>query len=113
MTQTPTEQLMGRIIDSLHWKEYRFIGQGDTVFEGSLTQESEEQIATQILQALKEPVVIDGKTYTVKRVPVEFALPQNPHFIRDTGVHPTPIFRGYAQAKNDIPKFIQSQIKEL
>ena len=64
------------------------------------------------LAKFKEPVIIDGKTYRVKLVPDEWALPQNPHFCR-TSAHPLPIFRGYAQAKIEIPKAITSQIKEL
>lgn len=39
----------GKIIDLLHWTEYRFIGQGNATFEGVLTQESEEQIADKLL----------------------------------------------------------------
>ena len=44
--------LRGEIIDSLHWKEYTFIGQDGLVFEGALTQESEEQI-TDIVLSIK------------------------------------------------------------
>lgn len=32
------------IIDNLHWKEFKFIGQDDMIMEGILTQESEEYI---------------------------------------------------------------------
>ncbi|MBA7710889.1 hypothetical protein ES703_119837 [subsurface metagenome] len=44
--------MIEKIIDSLHWKRYRFIGQDNAILEGSLTQESEELIAHQILDAL-------------------------------------------------------------
>jgi len=39
-----------KIVDLLHWKEYKFVGQDNAILEGSLTQESEEAIATQILR---------------------------------------------------------------
>ncbi len=44
----------GKIIDLLHWTEYRFVGQDNATFEGCLTQESEEQIADKILALFDE-----------------------------------------------------------
>ena len=43
-----------QLIDSLHWREYTFVGQGNAIFEGILTQESEEQIADQILALIPD-----------------------------------------------------------
>lgn len=51
------EALKGKIIDALHWKQYWFMGQGEAIYEGSLTQESEEQIA-ELLIPLIDPEVI-------------------------------------------------------
>ena len=46
------EELRDGVVDSLHWEEYNFIGQGNMIFEGILTQESEIRIVDQILSYL-------------------------------------------------------------
>ena len=56
--------LPAEILDLLHWKEYTFIGQDNAVFEGSLTQASEERIVTSILAKVREVV---GGTRLTKR----------------------------------------------
>lgn len=48
------KELREKVIDLLHWKQYRFIGQDNMIFEGSLTQDSEEVIANQILALIEE-----------------------------------------------------------
>ena len=48
------EKLRERIIDNLHWKEFKFIGQNNTKYEGFLTQESEEYIAALFLYLIKQ-----------------------------------------------------------
>ena len=52
-------ELIKTIIDSLHWKEYTFIGQSGLIFEGCLTQESEELIANQILSTEPLATIIE------------------------------------------------------
>ena len=48
------KKLREKVVDLIHWKEYKFVGQGNMIFEGSLTQESEEYISDRILEALPE-----------------------------------------------------------
>ncbi len=51
------EEVKGKIVDSLHWREYTVIGAGNITQVASLTQTSEEVIALQFL-SLK----VEGKT---------------------------------------------------
>ncbi len=41
-----------KVIDSLHWTEYSFIGRGNRTYKGVLKQKSEEQIADQLKEIL-------------------------------------------------------------
>lgn len=50
-----------KIIDSMHWKELAFIGQLDNaVFEGCLTQASEEILTDQFLFIIFTPAEIEA-----------------------------------------------------
>lgn len=54
------EKLREKIVDLVHWKQYNFI-QGNMLYEGILTQKSEELIANQIIEALPELAREAGK----------------------------------------------------
>jgi len=40
----------------MHWREFKFIGDGKGIHEASLTQESEEQIADKALALLQQKI---------------------------------------------------------
>ncbi len=59
-----------KVIDLLHWEELTFIGQGNAIFEGSLTQVSEDYIADRIIALF--PDIKEAKREERERIRVNF-----------------------------------------